>query len=628
MNYFNKNIKLLKKYQYKLANDILEYNKINNENFIIDTNFNNIPYLKIKNSNNEYINLTSSYDPITQSKRMCKDINFKKNRNCIISIGGGLGNHIDFILNQLNEKSILIVLEKEIGLIKQMLSVYDWSNYLEKLKIIFVSEIDEQKMYVSLRSVLKMFSYNIVHMQVVKFNILDKCYNELTKNIIRFLRNYSETFSFALGNDLDDTLVGIKNRYDNLPRYIRSVGVNEIANSNMNKYKNKPAIIVASGPSLNKNVSLLKEAVGKALILSCDGSVATLKKKGIIPDAVGSVERIFDTYEAFYKNKTFNKDIVLACPAVVRKEIVDTFDNKILSFFKNENYGRFFNEMLLNRKGIVWCGASVSHMLFGLAYSLGCNPIILVGQDLAYSEEGISHTSEAEVKYRTELKDVDVYVKGKNGKMLPSTDTWEKFLSIYNEGLRDIDRIVIDATEGGALIDGTEISTLKETINKYCNTNTPQLRSIVNSVVEDEEYEKEAFNNAILMTIDEVNTLKELENRVKVALNKNTNSSKIIKRGLYTQKELNEVYNAIDFVEQDIVKYIEQFPTLSMLFQYLIHSCASRISATEYTSFNYDSLSFNIECHNEMLKEILKYTEKAIKVFEEGLKILKVNKSI
>lgn len=609
----------ISKLQGELAEKLRHnYDDLKND-YEIYYNFNDEPVLRVANYNGDFIHYTSYYNPVLQAKEMVSVIENNKNRRFIICFGVGLGYQIDELLKNLGEKDIILVIEKNIELLKDVLRLKDYSEFIEDKRIFFaVGQYKDDFFKVCITNIMRLFSFNITYIQFIKFNVFDIEYLKSINETLEYIIKTRDAYYFAIGNDLDDTLIGIKNNFDNVPRYIRNPGITDFNKKFVDIYKDKPAIIIASGPSLNNNIHHLAKAKGKALLLSCDGSMTSLKKYGIVPDTVGSVERIYTTYDKFYKDKKFDNEIVLTAPAIVRKEIVDTFNNKILSVFKGESIGVWFNDGVLN-KGTIWSGASVSHFLFGLAHELGCNPIILVGQDLAYSEDGISHVAEAEVKETIELTEAEVYVKGKNGKMLPSTNVWQQFLTIYNEAVRTTSRKVIDATEGGALIEGTEISTLEEVIEKYCVEKLPNFRECIDSIDIDDEYIKLASKNLIELSQKQIVLLKKIHKKAQKALKNNRIAYKYIQQNTIDKKMEDYIYSSIENVEKNIVKGLFQHNTIRMFFQYLVYRAAQKISSINDKTFTKENLKFNIEVHEELLKDVVKFSKKAIDVYKEGI---------
>ena len=239
-----------------------------------------------------------------------------------------------------------------------------------------------------------------------------------------------------MGNNIDDLLVGLDNYLENYYDFIKAIGVDQFLAANYRFYKkDKPAFIISSGPSLNKNVSELKNIAGLGLIMSCDSAYKTLTTNGIKPDIIGSLERITLTYEAFFEKEQFPQDVVFAGPIVVRNETLKKFsDNKLLFLKAGNSISEWIDELTGHSKGLVWSGSSVSHMLYGLAVKLGCNPIILVGQDLAYSNDGFSHAKEAEsIMEQVDVNNAEAYVLDSNGNKLPSNYRWKRFLHFFEK---------------------------------------------------------------------------------------------------------------------------------------------------------------------------------------------------
>lgn len=625
MNNFEKNIISISKIQHELAEKLKENYEDLKKQYEIYYNFNNEPVLRKLDSKNNYIHYTSYYNPVEQAKEMVSVLEHNKNRRFIICFGVGLGYHIDELLKVIGEKDMILVVESNTQLLKDVLEYKDYSNEIDENRLFFaVGEYDDDFLKQTISKIVRLFSFNIVYIQFVKFNLFDIEYLKSINNILEYVIKTRDAYYYAIGNDLDDTLIGIKNNYDNVSRYIRNPGLMDFKRKYGDIYKDKPAIIIASGPSLNNNIHHLAKAKGKALLLACDGSMTSLKKHGITPDTVGSVERIYETYDKFYKDKKFDNNVVLTAPAIVRKEIVDTFDNKILSFFKSESIGAWFNKGVLN-KGTVWCGACVAHVMFGLAHELGCNPIILVGQDLAYSEDGVSHVAEAEVKETVELSKAEVYVKGKNGKMIPSSFDWQQFLTIYHEAVRTTSRKIIDATEGGALIEGTELSTLEEVIEKYCTEDILNFREGIDSIEIDEEYIEKATKNLIELSKKQIEIMEKINKKATKALKDNRIAYKYIQKNVIDKKMEDFIYNSIEYVEKHLVKGVFKDDTTRMYFQYLIYRAAQKISSINDKTFTKENLKLNLEIHEELIKDIIKFSKKAIDVYKDGIRTVQSN---
>jgi len=118
---------------------------------------------------------------------------------------------------------------------------------------------------------------------------------------------------------------------------------------------------------------------------------------------------------------------------------------------------------------------SAANMAYELAYFMGYKTIVLIGQDLAYAEDGQSHSKghvfgEQEVKF----KESDEYVTkyGGNG-VIRTTKTWNMFRNFFEKDIEHTKEegvITINATEGGARIQGTIEMPFFEVIKNYIDT--------------------------------------------------------------------------------------------------------------------------------------------------------------
>ncbi|WP_195677259.1 6-hydroxymethylpterin diphosphokinase MptE-like protein, partial [Campylobacter volucris] len=99
------------------------------------------------------------------------------------------------------------------------------------------------------------------------------------------------------GTDAKDTLQGIDQFMQNIPTMLSKPCLKELLNKRKAKAKN--AIIVSTGPSLSKQLPLLKQYQENVVIFCADSSYPILAKENIKPDYVFSLERVDYTSEFF-----------------------------------------------------------------------------------------------------------------------------------------------------------------------------------------------------------------------------------------------------------------------------------------------------------------------------------------
>ncbi|MDD7642135.1 MAG: DUF115 domain-containing protein [bacterium] len=228
-----------------------------------------------------------------------------------------------------------------------------------------------------------------------------------------------------------------------------------------------PAIVVSAGPSLNKNIHELKKAKNKAFIVAVDTAVKPLVRAGIIPDMYVIVdglkpEELLDFEEA--------KSIPMMPSVTSAKAVLSNHHGKKIFYFE----GQMFLWNLFAMNGIpfsnVACGGSVACSAFSVVYKLGFSRIILVGQDLAMT----GNKTHADGTFKEKMDEIDtshcMMVEGNCEEKVPTRGDFKLYLDWFNYYIAGCEGIhVMNATEGGAKIENTEIITLREAIERECH---------------------------------------------------------------------------------------------------------------------------------------------------------------
>ena len=266
--------------------------------------------------------------------------------------------------------------------------------------------------------------------------------------------------------------------FENLAVNFRKLGSSKSFGSLIDKIdKDVPAIIVASGPSLAKNMHLLKEAKGKSVIISADSAVSALLANDIVPDLYISVD---PNKEA----KSFEDDRVKDIPSVVEltssvNAIKEGQEHFFLFNRDNKYLENFIDEYNVDMH-MIGSGGSVANMCFDTAITIGFRTVIFIGLDLAYT--GNKTHVENTARYGMAIEESTVeYTTDIYGNQVKSSGEFAIYRGLIEEGIAaNPDMCVIDATEGGALVRSTKIMTFAEAISKYCTKDF----SIANAIAE------------------------------------------------------------------------------------------------------------------------------------------------
>lgn len=306
-----------------------------------------------------------------------------------------------------------------------------------------------------------------------------------------------------------------------------------------------PVILVAAGPSLEKNVMLLKEAKGKALIIAMDTILKYLLTRGIKPDLVVSADPR-KSYALFKSEGALQ--IPLAMESSLNYRIVDLMAQQRIIFISSENpyYNSIFQLVEKNMYSLAG-GGSVSTLAFSLAIAWGFRRLVLVGQDLALSPDKV-HAGNSGHDHGRLQKDL-IPVEGYYGDTVYTSPDYNYYLNWYNivaENNKDIE--VINATEGGANIRGSVKMSLREVIDTYCTKEFDFEQVILNVKP---SFSPENKNLYINKWKESVNNLTELGYKLVKGVRLAEKGIKIIRKGKYSASEVRKIQNQINIILQE-----------------------------------------------------------------------------
>ncbi|HEF2168675.1 TPA: motility associated factor glycosyltransferase family protein, partial [Campylobacter jejuni] len=376
----------------------------------------------------------------------------------------GFGNGILFkaLLQNKNHQHI-VVFEKDIEIIWIMFHILDFSNELQsaRLMVLNTNKLEIQD-YNELCSSKPFFQFSRIYF----LELMSHYYERFHEDVLELNKKLAENFKNSIvshGNDPLDALQGIEQFVYNLPQMITHPSYKELLSKR--KGISDTAIIVSTGPSLTKQLPLLKKYANKATIFCADSSYPILAKHGIKPDYVLSLERIPLTSE-FFNNDfgEFDKDIMFIVKSVTHPHTIKYLQKNNRAFILVSTYASFIQYLKLDYFGYFNMGKSVANMSYLLTEYLNYKNIILIGQDLAYAKDGFSHTKDYknldkhEGHFQRDKGKFQCLAYGGNGKV-ESSEIWTMFRLIFENDINYFQKLfnitTYNCTEGGARIEGT-----------------------------------------------------------------------------------------------------------------------------------------------------------------------------
>lgn len=415
------------------------------------------------------IQLGSQYAPNAYAKIWFdyqQSINPIKEDSIIICFGLGSGEYIRQITKNRKEDNLIFIYEPSVSVRNSVLYNIDLSGSIDDKTIIFTNTDEDNQLFKAHMATILSYSNisRVIYYDLPNYRrAFKKEYDDYKYMIINAIK--SEWLN--INTDRRFSEVKYKNDLASLEAAADSYSLNDLYDK---LPQGKPAFIISAGPSLEKNIEDLKAVKDHGFIVATDTALKPLLAHGIIPD-------LYATIDAAKYSELFENDIIKSLPLIgtfyAKKEIIESNQNIVFFDYENTAFQKIMNKLEPHKKhGILAQGGSVANFIFSFLVRAKMNPIVFVGQDLAYTNnkkhvEGAFSDSQDVLQ-----KDVDrnAYVEDNDGNLILTDpafiiykEWFEDYIYFYRKSFR-----FINATEGGAKINGTEVMTLKEVIEKEC----------------------------------------------------------------------------------------------------------------------------------------------------------------
>lgn len=471
MNFYEKNLKALTQVAPTIA-EMLEKTEMPPWVSLIDSK---TPNLLIK-SGPQQITIAHPDNPYQLVKDTVKQMPLHREDVSVI-VGMGYGYLIEQMLKKAEKGHIIICVEPVLFFVKKAFERCDFSKYIASHQLVIAPTKSEIAELIGTFDSIKVVQQ--WHLTLERYTQIRREYQEMiayTHSLISQLLCNTGTVSSA-GAKI------AQNDIETLPYIIRHRGVKELAGL----YQGKPAVLVSTGPSLQKNIHLLQQYQKKCVIIAVGQALRILQAYDIKPDFICSVD-YGEVNLVHYQGLMDTQDVPLVLLNRSYADLAKQWQgNKFIVVSPVPGYeGTACG--VLQEKGSLEQGGSVAHLCLSLAVHLGCSPIAMIGQDLALSETSHSPQADAMGNVKTENGTINWEVTdqsaktlhGKSHSMGPVTEVPGYFGKpvLTNVGLASfitafesmLDRIkipVFNCTEGGARINGACQKSLMRYLKEY-----------------------------------------------------------------------------------------------------------------------------------------------------------------
>lgn len=512
------------------------------------------------NRNERLYYLNSRYADEEFAKNWIKQFEDDNYKTLYIIFGLSNFRYAKELLKKIGKDNIVLLYEPDKNIFIKAIEVVDITEIVKSDNVVLCIDGINNELFGDFVAIV-LADYGL--MRITKYCCMpnyDELYIEIWRNVIKSIKEKYQNVIISRNTEILMASEFIKNIINNCKDIVRQYSVVqlELRFKQIDNIEEIPAILVSAGPSLDKNIDEIRKAKGKAFIIAVDTALKTLLKKNIIPDIVITI----DSHKPpiLFMHTKF-KDIPMVVCDCSNYELYVLHQGKRFYFAETESYMSYiYNEGTGGRLYSTETGGSVANNAFSLINILGFKKIILVGQDLAYTGKKFHTTDAYGESDKNVLEDYNKYFEVEDiyGGKVYTESNMDLYRKWFESQIIRYPRLrVIDATEGGAKIEGSEIMTLKEAIEQECKTDIDFEKIIaeLNRPITDEKADE------ILQEIDNIpDALLAEKDKLKKYRRKYEKLEELSRKGKVAGKEFNKLVEDIN----EITEYIDNKELLKL----------------------------------------------------------------
>lgn len=419
--------------------------------------------------------LHSRVDPVAEAATWAEAVELE-DKYCFVVSGFGLGYHLAALFSRLRGDAFILCLEPNLRVIATALAHVDLAAALDSGRLLILADADKGRMHrrlAPLGTLMMLGAQFLRHAPSVRVEPQGHAaLHAAMQEFVTFTRT-------SLMTTVSNARITCKNVAMNLVHYVSTPPIDLLRDC----FAGDPAIIISAGPSLSRIVDQLEGLKGRAVLCAVQTALRPLMNRGIVPDFVTSLD-FHEISRKFFEGVGDLRHTHLVAEPKATWHVIDEYPGPI-SLLDNA-WARLVIGDALGARGGLPAGATVAHLAFCLSVYLGCDPIIFVGQDLAYTGH-VFYTPGVEI-HRAWTSEINRFcsiehkeweriarnrpilrrVAGNESRTLYTDELLLTYLEQFEKDIAATSRRVINATQGGARIRGAEPMPLAQVVEQFC----------------------------------------------------------------------------------------------------------------------------------------------------------------
>ncbi len=431
------------------------------------------------------IALASAYRPLEEARKLADAADTKEHAT-LVMLGVGLGYHIAALVERAADHTLVVVYEPDPAVLRAVMEQVDCTAWLGRGNVaLFTGEVDGGRLTRRLERHVAAISQGV---QILTHpptrRLRGDAFNAFTEQFTHFVAFCRTNLATTLVN----AAATCRNQAHNLGVYAAGAALDELRDL----AAGRPAVCVAAGPSLAKNVALLKDPAVRpnVVVIAVQTVLKLLLAHGVRPDFVTALD-YHEISRRFYEGLDELHDITLIAEPKANRAIVDHYPGPVRML-----QSRFLDLLLgslARPRDALTAGTTVAHLSFYLAQYLGCDPIVFIGQDLGFTD-GLYYCPGTPIHdiWATQLSPFNTLemmewkriarMKGNlqrmddiHGRSIYTDEQMLTYLRQFERDFAEAPQTIIDATEGGLPKQNTQRMTLAEAMHRYATQPIPDI---------------------------------------------------------------------------------------------------------------------------------------------------------
>ncbi|CRX37780.1 6-hydroxymethylpterin diphosphokinase MptE-like protein [Estrella lausannensis] len=398
-----------------------------------------------------------------EAKRWVQNIK-TEDVDLIYIYGIGLGYYYDEIKGWLHKDPtrFVVFLESDYSALNMLFNTPKGLEILKDNQVVIQTfSIENFKVVISLDPRCYLL-FSALHDKSIILSSL-KSYSEVRESLLLGIKSQIYISTSWHRNVCSDKLTYLKDITRNIISNILKLENESSFEALIGGFKDVPAIITGAGPSVVNDIHLFDEAKKRCLLIGSGTGTNVLNSHGILPHFFVGIDPTSSQESRIRMNNSYMVPCFHKARFSADASRFATGEKVYLNHCTSPFSTRWFEDAIGIRQSLeLEAGISSTTFAIAIAHAMGCNPIILSGLDLAYTDNKrypevlrpISHGSKAVqdellIKSKTPLID-----KGYEGQEVITKIDWlveGKLISHFKSNHPEV--TLYNATRGGLLIE-------------------------------------------------------------------------------------------------------------------------------------------------------------------------------